>query len=135
VEKYIHIKTKRFSAFFELLLSEYKIGSVIEIDNDGFSGEAIDHLMSKWCVNKNIAGTKDFKLRRRGEVLFSFHDSPMELFAKYSELNFVLKAYSKGIIKYKVVVKKEKFFTRIFKSIFSGRNNKNSEKEKKVLGT
>ena len=99
----VAVETTRHSALLKRILNEYRSGVEIHIDDRCYGDGDIAALMSTWCTNREIRGTRDFRLLRAGRLLFSFHDGPENLFAAHSELAFVRALRDEKIIRYRVL--------------------------------
>jgi len=85
----IDIATTRYSAVFRRILETYSQDVEVKIDGRAFGPDDVPDLLTSWCTNRRLVGTRNFALSRSGRVLFSFHDHPSELFAAESERAFV----------------------------------------------
>ena len=101
--KLISIETTRYSEFFRRLLCEYAESVTLEIGKDSYSSADVPRLLSEWCTNQEICGTRHFRLLRGDVELFGFHDHPRELWAATSELPFVEQLHSDAVVTYRVL--------------------------------
>ena len=101
-EKLIWITTSRYSAVFRTILSSYR--NDVSIKVNGLNCTA-DDLISDWCKNSKIKGTRDFELWSQGRHIFGFHDGPANFWAQPSELSFVDDLKQKKLVRYQVLSK------------------------------
>lgn len=100
MEKVIGIDTTKYSSVFRAILTEYRADISVFIDGRVYDESENEDLLSTWCTNRKIMGTRDFRLSQGGRELFSFHDSPEGLVAAYSELAFVERLKNQNIVRY-----------------------------------
>jgi hypothetical protein len=89
MQKFLSIRTTRYSEFFRRLLQQYREGVRVEVDGARYSEADLDSLIESWCTNAKIRATRNFSLWRGETELFGFHDSPDELWAADSESAFI----------------------------------------------
>ncbi len=104
MEKYIQIKTRRYSTLIKHIFEKYKHEDIdIFIDSGHYKSEDIPEISKNLCTNHMLKHTIDFSVYKDGEMLFGFHDHPDEFRANISELEFIKKLAAKKIIRYRVV--------------------------------
>ncbi len=99
----IAVRTTRYSTLFHRLLETYATGAQIEIDGHTFGESDVPHLLAAWCTNREIRETRNFSLRRDGQLLFNFHDGPENLWAMHSELPFIRSLREEKILRYNIL--------------------------------
>lgn len=100
MERLISIETKKFKTFFKLLAEEYREDVDVEIDGRKYTEKDYDWLISNWCTKKALKRTINFTMKKDGKKIFGFHDSPDEMWAAFSELDFIKRLRRDGILKY-----------------------------------
>ncbi len=103
VEKLIGISTTKYSTLFSKIFDEFSHGCRIQIDGKEYREQDIAKLKSEWCQNSKIEETRNFKFSIGDEELFGFHDSPDQLWAATSVLDFVQRLADEKIIRYQIM--------------------------------
>ena len=96
----IHIETKSFRKFIKEVLEEYGSKIIFRIDGLKYTIEDYNWLVFTWSNKKPLKKTNNFSAFLEGDEVFGFHDSPDNLWADRSQLQFVLKLSEMNIIKY-----------------------------------
>jgi len=103
----ISIETQSFRKFFKAVCEEYKTEITTMIDGKEFYANDHDWLIANWCNRSNLSKTINFVIKKDDNEIFGFHDSPYNLWADVSQLDFLEKLRGQKIIKYDIYTNPE----------------------------
>jgi L-rhamnose isomerase len=110
------VKTRKYSTFIKRIFDEYSDDVEIFVEGRLFTPSEIPIIIEEWCKNSAIKNTIDFCVKRNGEDIFCFHDTPDNFWVSISELSFIKRLAKEKIVKYRICTKKKRisFLKKLF---------------------
>ena len=109
------------------IIEKYDSSIVVEIDGKQYNKNDFGWLISTACYRKYLRTTIDLAIKMDGKTIFRFHDSPDNLIADETQIDFLKKLREMEIVKYaKVTLYYEEpgnFLQRILWKLYHDESN------------